>query len=119
MCAICTQLRSAGTPLSAHLPGTLHASRSPLGGLPRRGGCLAERHGFSFLLTTCGWDPDSVAVVGLILQALEFYLTCASEDGYLQPCASKQGGEEDTTCMGAGYQWLSEAPASRDSPSST
>lgn len=40
-----------------------------------------------------------MALVGLILQALEFYLTRASEDGYLQPCASKQGGEEDTTCM--------------------
>ena len=80
------------------------------------------RHGFPFLLlllTRHGQAPYGMAVAGLILQALGFYLMHASEDGYLQPCASKQGGEGDDTCVGAGYQWLSGASASSGSASST
>lgn len=77
MCAICTQLRSAGTPLSAHLPGMLRASRSPSGGLLRRGGRPAERHGFPFLLLSGhGWAPYGVAVVGLIQCKHWVFLSC-------------------------------------------
>lgn len=44
-----------------------------------------------------GVDGLPTAAVSLILQALGFSLVRASEDGYLQPCASKQGGEGDDT----------------------
>lgn len=50
MCAICTQLWSAGTPPSAHLSGVLRATRSPSGGLLTQGQCPAERRDFPFLL---------------------------------------------------------------------
>lgn len=108
-------------PLSAHLPGTLRASHSPSGGLPRRGGCPAERYGFPFLLTMHGRAPYSTAVGGQILHALGagFYLMHTSEEGYLQPRTSEQGGEGDDTCVGAEYQRLSWAPASSSSASST
>lgn len=122
MCAICTQLWSAGTPPSAHLSGVLRASRLPSGGLLRQGECPAERHDFPFLLLLLsrhGWAPYSVAMVGLILQAMGFYLTCASEDEYLHPHASRQGRDRDDTCVGVGYQWLSKTPASSSSTSST
>lgn len=98
MCAICTQLWSAGTPPSAHLSGELRASHPPSGGLLRQGECPAERHDFPFLLLLSkhAWAPYSVAVVGLILQATGFYLTCARED--LQPHTSKQ-------VKGQGWHW--------------
>lgn len=66
-----------------------------------------------------GVDGLPTAAVSLILQALGFSLVRASEDGYLQPCASKQGGEGDDTCVGAGYRWLSGAPASSGSAPSS
>lgn len=100
MCAICTQLRSAGIPLSAHLPCTLRASHSPWGGLPRWGRCPAWLP-LLLLLTRYGWAPFP--------QALGFYPMHAREDGHLQSHASKQGREGDDTCMGAGYRWLSGA----------
>lgn len=84
-------------------------------------GCPTEKHGCPFLLLLLsrqGQAPYGVAVVGLILQALGFHLTRASEDGYLQPRTSKQGGEGDNTCGGAGNWWLSGAPAAKPFPRS-